>query len=287
MSKAGVLIVEDEAITALEIRNVIESSDYEVLSVVYSGEDAVKEALTLKPDLILMDIILKGEMDGLDAARKIREFLDIPVLYITALDSVEPDRLKNTNGSGFLVKPISKGELMSNIEIALHNYKTSKEELQNNKFESLSDVQIFLQSMIPQLSSNLPIDKRGIFLGIFHKKFEKYMKPKFLRETGKYDKGVFDNLPESGKLQVYLAWINNFFLNLGFEVDIFDQGDEWILTLRDCSWCERNYENIFYCLICQAILKQTFSWTGVDGDIELLSDAALPKSLCRYKIAII
>lgn len=287
MSKVGVLIVEDEAITALEIRSVIESSDYEVLSVVYSGEDAVKEALTLKPDLILMDIILKGEMDGLDAARKIREFLDIPVLYITALDSVEPDRLKNTKGSGFLVKPISEGELMSNIEIAIHNYKTSKEELQNNKFESLNDVQIFLQSMIPQLSSNLTIDKRGIFLGIFHKKFEKYMKPKFLRETGRYDKGVFDNLPESGKLQVYLSWINNFFLNLGFEVDIFDQGDEWILTLRDCSWCERNYENIFYCLICQAILKQTFSWTDIDGDIEILSDANLPKSLCRYKIAII
>lgn len=82
MSKAGVMIVEDEAITALEIRSVIESADYEVLSVVYSGEDAIKEALTLKPDLILMDIILKGEIDGVDAARKIKEFLDIPVLYI-------------------------------------------------------------------------------------------------------------------------------------------------------------------------------------------------------------
>ncbi|HTX61198.1 MAG TPA: response regulator, partial [Methanobacterium sp.] len=107
MSKAGVLIVEDEAITALEIRNVIESSDYEVLSVVHSGEEAIKQALTLKPDLILMDIILQGDMDGVDAARKIKEFLDIPILYITALDSVEPNRLKNTRGTGYLVKPIS------------------------------------------------------------------------------------------------------------------------------------------------------------------------------------
>ncbi len=287
MSKAGVLIVEDEAITALEIRNVVESSDYEVLSVVHSGEDAVKEALTLKPDLILMDIILQGEMDGVDAARKIKEFLDIPVLYLTALESVDSNRLKNTKGTGFLVKPISEGELLSNIEIAIHNYRTNKEELQNNKFESLSDIQVFLQSMMPQLSSNLPIDKRGAFLGTFHKKFEKYMKPRFLKETGRYDKGVFDKLPESGKLQVYLYWINNFFMNLGFEVDIFQQGDEWIVTLRDCSWCERNYENIFYCLICQAILKQTFNWTNIDGFIESLSDATLSKSLCRYKISLI
>ena len=287
MSKAGVLIVEDEAITALEIRNVIESSDYEVLSVVHSGEDAIQEALTLKPDLILMDIILQGEMDGVDAARKIKEFLDVPILYITALESVEPGRLKSTKGSGYLVKPISEGELLNNIEIAIHNYRTNKEELIDNKYESLSNVQVFLQSMIPQLSSNLPIDKRGTFLGVFHKKFEKYMKPRFLKETGRYDKGVYDKLPESGKLQVYLNWIDSFFLNLGFEVDIFPQDDEWIVTLRDCTWCERNYENIFYCLICQAILKQTFSWTNINGEIESLSDASLSKSLCRYKISLL
>ena len=158
--------------------------------------------------------------------------------------------------------------------------------METNKYESLSDVQVFLQSMIPQLSYNLTIDKRGTFLGTFHKKFEKYMKPRFLMETGRYDKGLFDKLPESGKLQIYLSWINNFFLNLGFEVDIFQQDEEWIVTLRDCTWCERNYENIFYCLICQAILKQTFSWTNIRGNIESLSDASLSKSLCRYKIAL-
>lgn len=284
MSKAGVMIVEDEAITALEIRNVIESFDYEVLSVVYSGEDAIKEALTLKPDLILMDVILKGEIDGVDAARKIKEFLDVPVLYITALDSVEPERLKNTKCTGFLVKPISEGELISNIEIAIHNHKTTKQEILDDKSESLNDVQVFLQSMIPQLSANLSIDKRGAFLAKFHKKFEKNMKSRFLKETGRYDKGVFDRLSESGKLQVYLAWVNKFFTNLGFEVDIFEQGNEWIVTLRDCNWCERNHENIFCCLMCQAILKQTFGWTSIEGDIESLSDASLSKPLCRYKI---
>lgn len=286
MDKPGVLIVEDEAITAMEIRNVVESSDYEVLSIAHSGEDAIKDAIDLKPDLILMDIILQGDMDGVDAARKIKEFMDVPVLYITALESVEPSRLKNTKGTGYLVKPISEGELMSNIEIAIHNYKTSKKELENSAVNSLADVQVFMQSIIPQLSSNLSIEKRGLFLGRFHKKFEKYMKPKFLRETGRFNKGVFDKLPESGKLQVYLSWINNFFLNLGFEVDIYSEEDNWIITLKNCPWCERNYENIVYCLICQAILKQTLSWTNIDGYIESLSDASLSRSMCRYKIAL-
>jgi two-component system, response regulator PdtaR len=286
MSKPGVLIVEDEAITALEIRKVVESSDYEVLGIVHSGEEAIKEAITLQPDLILMDIILQGDMDGVDAARKIKEFTDIPVLYLTALESVEPNRLKNTKGTGYLVKPISEGELKSNIEIALHNYQNSKKEIEDSTLNSLNDVQVFMQSIIPQLSSDLSIDKRGTFLGKFHRKFEKFMKPKFLRETGRFDKGVFDKLPENGKLQVYLSWINNFFLNLGFEVHLLSEGDSWIITLKNCIWCEKNYENIVYCLICQAILKQTLSWTNIDGYIQSLSDATHSKSLCRYKIGL-
>lgn len=140
MSKGGVMIVEDEAITALEIRSVVESSDYEVVSIVGRGEDAVEEALTLKPDLILMDVTLKGDMDGLDAARKIKEFQDTPVLYITALDSVGPWGLKNTRGAGLLRKPVNNGELVSNIEIAIHNYKTQKEDVENSKFEGINDL---------------------------------------------------------------------------------------------------------------------------------------------------
>lgn len=287
MAKPNVIIVEDEAITAMEIKNVVESSGYNVLSVVHSGEDAIHDAITLKPDLILMDIILPGEIDGVDAARKIKEFIDIPVIYLTALESVEPSRLKNTKGTGYLVKPISEGELKSNMEIALHNYQTTKKELESCKYESLTDVQVFLQSIIPQLSKNLTIDKRGIFLLHFHEKFEKFMKPKFLKETGRFDRGIFNELSDEDKLQIYLSWINNFFLNLGFEVEISNVDKYWILALKNCTWCERNYENIFYCLICQAILKQTLSWTDINGHIESLSDATLSKSLCKYKIELI
>lgn len=123
---------------------------------------------------------------------------------------------------------------------------------------------VFMQSIMPLLSSNLSIENRGIFLGNFNRKFEKYMKPRFLRETGRFDKGVFEKLSATGKFNIYLSWVTDFFSNLGFDVDIQSDEEGWLITLRECSWCERNYENIFYCLICQAILKQTLAglkWT--------------------------
>lgn len=287
MAKAGVMIVEDEAITALEIRNVVEASDYEVLSVVYSGEDAVKEALTVMPDLILMDVTLRGEMDGVDAARKIQEFMDTPVIYITALDRVEPERLKNTRGTGYLVKPLSEGELLSNIEIAIHNHRSSRDKIEKKKLESLGDVQVFLRSVMLPLSRDMDIRRMNTFLGTFHQRFEDYMKPRFLRETGRYHRGVFEKLPDQGKLQVYLSWIDKFFASLGFQVDIEEQGSDWVITMEDCSWCEKNDDNTIYCLICQAVVKLTFEWTGLVGSVESLSDMTLPKQLCRYKIALI
>ena len=70
----------------MKIQRILESSGYDVLSVVHTGEDAIKEAIKSQPDLILMDIILNGKMDGVEAAQKIKEFMDVPVLYLTALE---------------------------------------------------------------------------------------------------------------------------------------------------------------------------------------------------------
>src|SRR5665647_82567 len=83
MSKGKILIVEDESIEALDIKHALESFGYEVPNIATSGEDAVELALDIKPDLILMDIILKGNTDGIAAAAKIKE-LNIPVIYLTA-----------------------------------------------------------------------------------------------------------------------------------------------------------------------------------------------------------
>ncbi|MGZ7095674.1 MAG: response regulator [Methanobacterium sp.] len=132
---AKILVVEDERITAEDIKDGLISLGYKVPAVVYSGEDAVKRAGELKPDLILMDIKLEGEMDGIEAAEEIKKQYDIPVIYLTAYsDEGTVERAKKTEPggfvlkehSGFIHKPFEESELHSVIEITLYRYKMEK-----------------------------------------------------------------------------------------------------------------------------------------------------------------
>jgi PAS domain S-box-containing protein len=126
-STARVLVVEDESIVALDIKSGLESLGYEVVALVSNGEDAIQKALDLQPDLVLMDIRLKGEMDGIEAARHIRTQFDIPVIYLTAhANQATLKRAKITEPFGYLLKPFEEGELHTNIEMALYKQRTEK-----------------------------------------------------------------------------------------------------------------------------------------------------------------
>lgn len=120
--KAKILVVEDENIVAMDIRKILSDSGYEVTSIVSSGEEAIITVREQKPDLILMDIVLKGKMTGLDAARIITRYFDVPIIYMTAL-STDDALLETTNREsyGFLLKPFSANELNIAIEMAFIN----------------------------------------------------------------------------------------------------------------------------------------------------------------------
>ena len=135
MSSAKIMVVEDERITAEDIKDCLMSLGYMVPAVVYSGEDAVKKAGELQPDLVLMDIMLEGEMDGIEAAEEIKKHYDIPVIYLTAYSDentfkrakkTEPSGYVLKEPSGFIYKPFEESELHSIIEITLHRHKMEK-----------------------------------------------------------------------------------------------------------------------------------------------------------------
>ena len=120
-TRARVLIVEDEVIIAREIRMILERLGYEVTSISNSGEQAVERADREQPDIILMDINLKGPMDGIEAAAIIRERLEIPVIYVTAsAEDRKIERAKKTTPAGYILKPFSDQDLKVTLEIALH-----------------------------------------------------------------------------------------------------------------------------------------------------------------------
>lgn len=122
-----VLVVEDERIVAEDIKARLESLAYSVTGISFSGEDAVKKSENMRPDLVLMDIVLQGEMDGIEAASIISSSLDIPIIYLTAYaDDRMLERAKITEPFGYILKPFEDRELLITIEMALYKHKMRK-----------------------------------------------------------------------------------------------------------------------------------------------------------------
>ena len=113
MAKAKIMVVEDEGVVSIDIRNMLQKAGYNIAAVAFEGEEAVKKAELSGPDLVLMDIGLKGKIDGIEAARRIRERFQIPVVFLTGFaDDVTVAKAQEINPSGFIIKPINEEEVL-------------------------------------------------------------------------------------------------------------------------------------------------------------------------------
>jgi len=121
MSKGKVLVVEDERIISLEIRLILQKLGYEVVGSLQSGDQVLEKVKTLNPDLILMDIMLEGDTDGIQTIEEVRKVSDVPVIYMTAYsDHNTRERANATNPTNFLVKPIPMKILEEIVPAAMH-----------------------------------------------------------------------------------------------------------------------------------------------------------------------
>jgi two-component system, response regulator PdtaR len=115
-----ILIVEDDSCAAICTKAILSKLGYLITNIVATGQEAVGNALNSLPDLILMDIKLRGEMDGITAYERIRETVEIPVVYVSSFtDQDVIDRANLTKPSGYILKPYSVAELIESIELAL------------------------------------------------------------------------------------------------------------------------------------------------------------------------
>jgi PAS domain S-box-containing protein len=127
MENLQILIVEDESIVAMDLRHRLENYGYTVVGHAVSGNAAIKLAGDKKPDVILMDIQLKGDLDGIQSAEIIKEEFDIPILFLTAFaDRPTLERAKLTEAFGYILKPYHERELYTNIEMAMYRHKMEK-----------------------------------------------------------------------------------------------------------------------------------------------------------------
>ncbi len=138
MNKIQIMIVEDEGLVALEIKEALERMGYVVSHVVASGEDALNWVITDRPDLILMDIHIEGKKDGIDTAKEIHDDFNIPVVYLSAhSDEKTLERAKATESYGFILKPFKDRDLKVTIEMALSKAQKEKDLVGSKKQYSL------------------------------------------------------------------------------------------------------------------------------------------------------
>ncbi|MEQ8906294.1 response regulator [Ekhidna sp.] len=128
-----ILVAEDSLIVNQHIKHALESGGHEVLSV-YSGKEAVSVASQEFPDLILMDIMMETNSDGIDAAYEVKQKLDIPIIFLTALtDEPTIEKAKFSLPYGYVVKPFNEAELLSNIDVALYKAQAEKKIKENSE----------------------------------------------------------------------------------------------------------------------------------------------------------
>jgi PAS domain S-box-containing protein len=127
MASSRILVVEDEIVLAKTLTRALRNMGYEVVGRVNNGEAAVEKAKETDPDLVMMDIMLDGEMDGIEAATRIRAFHDTAIIYLTAHTARDVfDRAKDTEPQAYITKPISPQELGRTVEMALYKHEADK-----------------------------------------------------------------------------------------------------------------------------------------------------------------
>lgn len=152
-------MVEDDAIEAMDISRLLSSFGYKVQGPVSSGKEALEKVAEFQPDLILMDISLKGDIDGIETANNIRKNLNIPFIFLTAhSDELTAEKAKIAEPQGYLIKPFDDIELKHAIEIAMYRNKMEiKLKESEKKFQLLFDrTPVSYQSL----------DQKGYFLDV-------------------------------------------------------------------------------------------------------------------------
>jgi CheY-like chemotaxis protein len=128
------LIVEDETLIAEELKERLERFGFLVIAAVDTAEEGIEIATIERPDLVLMDIRLRGEKDGVQAAAEIRQRVDVPVVYLTAYsDRITLDRAKHTEPYGYVLKPFHERELQVTIELAMHRHALERKARQTKQ----------------------------------------------------------------------------------------------------------------------------------------------------------
>lgn len=278
MVRAKVLIVEDEAIVAMGIKHKLEKMGHRVIAMVTSGNEAIHAVNEYDIDIILMDIVIKGDIDGIETASIIHSTDDIPIIYLTAYaDDEMLERAKITQPYGYIIKPFKSSELNANIEMALFKYNQIKKETNKIQYNIFNDFSEFITQAMPDEDDE---ELKSKLLNIFGDSLEISYKPWFYEYLN--DNGITDDSDGGEVLECYMDWLNELFDDLdvknNFKVDEYNMD----LEFNNCPWKDQAEKNHIYCLNCHAIIKKSFDWADLEGKITRKSTIASGDEICDF-----
>ena len=273
MTGDKILVVEDDFITAMEIKHLLESSGYHGYSASSSNE-AFEKAVEIKPDLILMDVKIRGNNDGIKTTMKIKDLMDVPVIYLTAYtDHDLMESMKLTKPVACILKPFETNELINNIEIALytHNADLNREKISNRSI-------IFYATIGNILATSLDLDGKNEFLTEFSTKFEETLKTSFMKEVSKLKINA-----ENNDLCIYISCLSHLLSNLGFINNRMSNDSKGYMIINNCPWKTNKDANELFCSVCKTITRLTFSWTDLEGHIKLENSFLTNDCFCGFR----
>lgn len=282
MTKKKILVVEDETLVAMDIKNSLKLLGYMVPAVAVSGEEAVIKAQEIQPDLILMDIRLKGEIDGVTAARLIRTKWNIPVVYLTAYsDELTLERAKITQPFGYLLKPFEEEELRVTIEIALSRFQAEakirqalvrEQELREQKSSFVSIVShecrtplskvLLATELLERYSKHLVKDK--------HRKYFEQIKGSIQDMRQLLDEVLFIEKAEGNKLNFKPTPINlvEFCSDLVEQMQLATEGSHRIIFTPQCNIPDAYMDTQLLRYIFNNLLSNGIKYSPLGGTVE-------------------
>lgn len=283
MSGERIMVVEDESILAMLIKRKLQNWGYEVVDWVDTGEDAVKNAKKIVPDLILMDIVLKGDMDGIEAAQQIRKDVDIPIIYLTAYSNDEVlKRAQETEPYGYILKPFREGEVNANIKMALYKHKSEKKKRDEIKKRVLTDFYDLVQKSMSDYADYSEEEIKETLLNIFTQRIENEL-PDFYEHMDKIGLDVEKDKPEA-IFDAYLTWVSNMLLDFGIRSKSSYDEDGYKIEFLNCPWKSEAEKKPIFCLNCQAIINHSLNWTNMGGKMDRRKTIAEGHPKCVFKL---
>jgi CheY-like chemotaxis protein len=279
MVNERIMIVEDESIVAMGVKHKLEDLGYRVVGVEATGEGAVETALKTEPDLILMDIVLKGDMDGIEAAEKIHTRLDTPIIYVSAYSDEEVlRRARITEPYGYILKPFKKSEINANIQMAIYKHSSDKKKSEIIKKRVLADFYDFILTAMPTSSTGSDIEMRQLLLKVFSKRLDEDLYPKYIEELKP------DEIEDTEALfEEYMEWVADVFADYGIKTILTPKENRFYLEFFNCPWLEDAKSKPIFCMNCQAMMDRSYNWTGLNGGMERKSTLADGSSSCRFQ----